>query len=321
MVTETATITAAVDAPWQQLCRLPRRQGRRLSGSSMEKTFESIPQIDFANMDVSLADRQALAAQVNATFTESGFLYSCSHSISKALQKEVLGVMQAFFTLPAEEKVKFTSTTRPRSRATSVCSKQNSARTPAATSRRSSTLATTRPSPSKTARPGLTCLPEQWHYAHQPVACQPSNFRGVLYQYHAAVMSFLRQLLQIIALALDLEEDYFDALTTFPMAGLRPLYYPPRELAPDISIGAHADYSWLTVVNQLTDAPALEVLNANAHWVCAPPLPNTLVINDSDFLERATNSMFVLTFHRVVNKTAGVARYSLLFFSVPATTP
>jgi isopenicillin N synthase-like dioxygenase len=144
----------------------------------------------------------------------------------------------------------------------------------------------------------------------------PADFRSVMYEYHAAVMAFSRQLLQIIALALDLEENYFDPLTRFPMAGLRPLYYPPQELADDIGIAAHADYSWFTVVNQLTDTPALDVLNANGHWVGAPPIKNTLVVNVGDFLERATNEVFVSTVHRVVNKTPAAERYSIpLFFS------
>lgn len=136
-----------------------------------------------------------------------------------------------------------------------------------------------------------------------------------MYRYHAAVLAFSRQLLHIIALALDLEEGYFDEMTRFPMAGLRPLYYPPQELASDIGIGAHADYTWFTVVNQLSEAPGLEVLNANGHWVSAPPIKNTLVVNVGDFLERATNETFVSTVHRVVNKT-GAERYSIpLFFS------
>jgi isopenicillin N synthase-like dioxygenase len=144
---------------------------------------------------------------------------------------------------------------------------------------------------------------------------RPADFRSVMNQYRSAVMVFCRKLLHIIALALDLNEEYFDEMTQFPMAGLRPLYYPPQELTSDIGIGAHADYTWFTVVNQLTETPALEVLNQNGYWVSAPPIENTLVVNVGDFLERATNEVFVSTVHRVVNKT-GAERYSIpLFFS------
>lgn len=147
---------------------------------------------------------------------------------------------------------------------------------------------------------------------------KPADFRSVMYQYHSAVMAFSRQLLHIVALALSLREDYFDEMTRFPMAGLRPLYYPPQELATDIGIGAHADYTWFSVVNQLSDVPALEVLNANGHWIGAPPIKNTLVINVGDFLERATNKVFVSTVHRVVNTTADAERFSIPFFFSPS---
>ena len=44
-------------------------------------------------------------------------------------------------------------------------------------------------------------------------------------------------------------------------------------------LGAHNDYSWFTLVWQITGTPALEVLNRNAEWISAPPLPNALTVN------------------------------------------
>lgn len=72
-----------------------------------------------------------------------------------------------------------------------------------------------------------------------------------------------------------------------------------------------------TLVNQLSPIPALEVLNHNSHWVSAPPLPNTLVVNVGDFLERTTNDLFQSTIHRVINLT-GEERYSIPFFFNPS---
>lgn len=125
---------------------------------------------------------------------------------------------------------------------------------------------------------------------------KPVDFRSVMNEYRSAVSHFAKRLLRIIALSLELDEDYFDYMTRFPMAGLRPLHYPPQEVSSDVGIGgqglftsgdsranvrigAHADYSWFTLVWQMTATPALEVLNQNGHWVPAPPIPNTLVVN------------------------------------------
>ncbi|PVH74559.1 Clavaminate synthase-like protein [Cadophora sp. DSE1049] len=143
------------------------------------------------------------------------------------------------------------------------------------------------------------------------------KFRTLMYKYNAAVLSFSKKLMRIIALALDLPETYFDHMAAFPMAGLRALHYPSQEIANDIGIGAHADYSWFTLVNQLSPTPALEVLNHNGQWISAPPIPGTLVVNVGDFLEMATNNVFVSTVHRVVNKT-GEERYSIPYFFSPS---
>jgi len=138
-----------------------------------------------------------------------------------------------------------------------------------------------------------------------------------MYEYNVAILDFSKKLMRLIALSLGLEESYFDHMADFPMAGLRALHYPSQETTTDVGIGAHADYSWFTLVNQLSDTPALEVLNHNGQWVSAPPLPNTLVCNVGDFLEMATNNQFVSTVHRVVNKT-GKERYSIPYFFSPS---
>ena len=56
-------------------------------------------------------------------------------------------------------------------------------------------------------------------------------------QYRHAILDFAKQFLRIIALALDLDETYFDYMTRFPMAGLRALHYPPQEVSNDVGIG------------------------------------------------------------------------------------
>jgi isopenicillin N synthase-like dioxygenase len=138
-----------------------------------------------------------------------------------------------------------------------------------------------------------------------------------MYQYNDAMLAFSKKLMRMIALALDLEEAYFDHMADFPMSGLRALHYPSQEVANDVGIGAHADYSWFTLVNQLSPTPGLEVLNHNGEWVSAPPIANTLVCNVGDFLEMATNGDFVSTVHRVVNKT-GEERYSIPYLFSPS---
>jgi isopenicillin N synthase-like dioxygenase len=123
------------------------------------------------------------------------------------------------------------------------------------------------------------------------------------------------KLVRIFALAFDLEETAFDKFFKFPITGMRPLYYPPTPLTQDaasVGLGAHSDFSWITLVLQ-DEITALEVLNGDGIWIDAPPMPGTFVCNVGQYLERQTNGKFQATVHRVRNKT-GKARYSLPFF-------
>ena len=147
---------------------------------------------------------------------------------------------------------------------------------------------------------------------------ESKEFRTIWYEYSDAILDFSRKLMRMIALALDLDESYFDHMAHFPTGGLRALHYPSQEIYNDVGIGAHADYSWFTLVNQLSENPALEVLNHNGQWISVPPIKNTLVVNVGDFLEMATNNEFVSTVHRVVNKT-GKERYSIPYFFSPSS--
>lgn len=140
------------------------------------------------------------------------------------------------------------------------------------------------------------------------------DFRTKLHQYYNELKIFSRKLAQMVALALDLPEHFFDEYTQFPMAGVRCLHYPPQEQADDkdVGLGAHTDVTFFTLVQQ-DHVNALQVLNANGIWVSAPPMPCTYVVNVGDYLEYLSNGQFKSTVHRVIN-LSGVERYSIPFF-------
>lgn len=168
-----------------------------------------------------------------------------------------------------------------------------------------------------------------------PTISTPANvaLRPALYGYYTRMVQFAKTLLRVFALSLDMPEDHFDSIATFPKCELyfsraqspsnyatgnmRSLHYPTQEFATDVGIGAHTDYSCFTLVCQSMSCPSgLEVLNANGIFVPAPPVPNSFVCNIGDFFQEATAGKFLSTVHRVVNKT-GTERYSIPFFFAP----
>jgi isopenicillin N synthase-like dioxygenase len=142
------------------------------------------------------------------------------------------------------------------------------------------------------------------------------GFRENVMDYYHAAIALGRRLFPLFALALEIDEHFFDDKTTKPAAIMRLLHYPPQTGPIDDriqGIGAHTDYECFTVLWQ-DNVQALQVLNANGKWVNAVPIPGTLVINIGDQLARWTNDVFKSTVHRAVNRS-GVERYSIpLFF-------
>jgi isopenicillin N synthase-like dioxygenase len=128
---------------------------------------------------------------------------------------------------------------------------------------------------------------------------------------------------------MDLEESYFDSMSTHPGTIARLLYYPPQKPRPvgdpareteEIGLGAHTDYECFTLL--LSDSnPGLEVLSptpdpatGRPKWISAPAPPNSLTVNIADFFQRWTNGEFKSTVHRVVNRSPDKERYSVPFF-------
>ncbi|PHH92357.1 hypothetical protein CDD83_7735 [Cordyceps sp. RAO-2017] len=140
------------------------------------------------------------------------------------------------------------------------------------------------------------------------------GFRASYLEYFTEVLELSRALMRIFALALDLDEAFFDAMMEHPGVTSRMLHYPPQPVEGQQipGLAAHTDYECFTVLSQ-DDVPALQVLNNGGEWVLAPPIPGTLIVNISDCLAFWTNNKFKSTVHRVANLT-GEERYSIPFF-------
>ena len=141
------------------------------------------------------------------------------------------------------------------------------------------------------------------------------DFRKHIYAYYDEILALGRVMFRAFALALDLEENWFEPLIVKPMGQLRLIYYPPQEGPIDpqrIGIGAHSDYECFTILWQ-DGTGGLQVQNIAGEWIEATPVPGTFIINIGDMMARWTNGLFSSTPHRVINRT-GKERYSMPFF-------
>jgi isopenicillin N synthase-like dioxygenase len=132
------------------------------------------------------------------------------------------------------------------------------------------------------------------------------------------------QMLKAIALYLDLPENYFDAKVRHGNSILRPIHYFPIENPDDVPADAvraaeHGDINLITLLMGAS-ADGLQVLRRDGKWIPITALPEQLVVNVGDMLERLTNKKLKSTIHRVVNPPRALMntpRYSIPFFMHP----
>jgi isopenicillin N synthase-like dioxygenase len=132
------------------------------------------------------------------------------------------------------------------------------------------------------------------------------------------------EMLKAIALYLGLPENYFDNKVKNGNSILRPIHYFPIEDPDSVPADAvraaeHGDINLITLLMGAS-ADGLQVLRRDGKWIPITALPDQLVVNVGDMLERLTNKTLKSTIHRVVNpprQLMNTPRYSIPFFMHP----
>jgi isopenicillin N synthase-like dioxygenase len=133
-----------------------------------------------------------------------------------------------------------------------------------------------------------------------------------------------KNILRAIAIYLELPEDYFDEKVKNGNSILRPIHYFPIE-NPDavpadaVRAAAHGDINLITLLMGAS-AEGLQVLRRDDVWIPITALPDQVVVNVGDMLDRLTNNVLKSTIHRVVNPPKAqmhTSRFSIPFFMHP----
>ncbi|CAO2161383.1 unnamed protein product [Urochloa humidicola] len=248
---------------------------------------------------------------------DSGFFYVVDHGISQEFMDEVFAQSKKFFDLPHSEKMKLLRDEKNRGYTPmldEILDPENqvdgdykegyyigvevSADDPDAN------------------RPFYG--PNQW-----PSEEVLPKWREVMEQYHREALRVAKSVTRIIALALDLDVDFFDRpeMLGEPIATLRLLHYEGQVSNPAKGVygaGAHSDFGLITLL-ATDDVVGLQICkDKNAQpqvWEYVAPLKGGFIVNLGDMLERWSNSIFRSTLHRVV--LDGQQRYSIAYFVEP----
>jgi len=158
-------------------------------------------------------------------------------------------------------------------------------------------------------------------YPDNVVVEEVPQFTPTLYKAYRNFEKSGTALLQAIALYLSLDEHYFDEWVHNGNSILRAIHYPPIKGEPKSSIRAeqHEDINLITLLVGAS-ADGLQILTKQGEWVGVTSLPEQIVVNVGDMLQRLTNNKLRSTTHRVVNPPRelwGTSRYSIPFFLHP----
>ena len=161
---------------------------------------------------------------------------------------------------------------------------------------------------------------ESSHYQENIFPAETPDFEKYTLQTYAQLEKVGRTLLKALAIYLEQDENYFENKVDKGISILRPIHYYPLTQEESVSgavrAAEHGDINLITILMGAS-AEGLEVKRQDGKWIPITAVPEQLVVNVGDMLERLTNGKLRSTHHRVVNPASakvGMPRYSIPFF-------
>ncbi len=281
-----------------------------------EKLYDEIPSLDLADFTGGdPAKKRDFVKNLGQAYQNIGFVAIKNHGLSNELVEKLYEVNKQFFSLPDEVKANYEDPNNFGQRGYVGKGKEHAK--------------------------GRTTgdLKEFYHVGQEvtdgdpikneyPDNIWPDNeipaYKEVALEAYRTIEAAGKHMLRAIALYLELDEHYFDDKVHNGNSILRPIHYFPienPEAIPDDAVRAaeHGDINLITLLMGAS-ADGLQVLRRDGKWIPITALPDQLVVNVGDMLERHTNNKLKSTIHRVVNppkELMKTSRYSIPFFMHP----
>jgi isopenicillin N synthase-like dioxygenase len=272
--------------------------------------LNEVPSLDLADFTSGNTEQKdKFVADLGAAFTNIGFVAIKNHGLNDSLRIQLYEAIQRFFGMPEEDKRKYERTELFGQRGYVSKGKETAKGFKVAD------------------------LKEFYHIGQpDPIDSMPGNifpdelpeFKEFTLEVYKTFENAGKTLLRAIAIYLHLPEDYFEDKVKNGDSLLRALHYfpiPNPELVPEgaVRAAAHGDINLITLLMGAS-AEGLEVLRRDGKWIAITALPDQIVVNVGDMLDRLTNHKLKSTIHRVVNpprEKMGTSRYSIPFFMHP----
>lgn len=274
--------------------------------------MKNIPSVDLSDfLSGDHARKQKFIKEIGEAYEEIGFVALRGHFLSDELTENLYQEVKNFFDLPYEVKQSYEIAGIGGQRGYTSFGKESA----------------------KGKKEGD--LKEFWHFGQEVegnealeaeypknvIVKEIPNFNSIGMESYKMLEKTAIYVLRALALYIGLDEMYFDKYVVNGNSILRPIYYPPIIGEPKGAerAAAHGDINLITLLMGASSA-GLEVQNKQGDWIPVTSLPEQLVVNVGDMLERLTNNKLRSTIHRVVNPPRedwDKPRYSIPFFTHP----
>ena len=277
-----------------------------------DQLLDQIPSLDLADFRSGDPGRKArFVQQLGAAYQNIGFVALKNHGLNDEQTKQLYADVQSFFQLPDAAKQRYENPELAGQRGYISKGKEH------AKGRNTGDL-------KEFYHVGQEVETEDPIKKEYPANIWPEEvpgFQASTFTAYRTLESAGQDVLRAIALYLHLPENYFDDKVKHGNSILRPIHYFPIE-DPDavpadaVRAAEHGDINLITLLMGAS-ADGLQVKRRDGQWIPITALPDQIVVNVGDMLQRLTNGRLRSTPHRVVNPApdrAGHARYSMPFF-------
>jgi isopenicillin N synthase-like dioxygenase len=290
----------------------------------MAATMTEVPVIDLTPArHGGPAERRGVAAAVDTACREIGFFAIRGHGVADAVVEDLRRMAHAFFDLPARVKL---AARHPRG--------MNRGYHPAGAEALSQSNDAEAPPDLKeffhvgpvdtTSAPYYTSPLGRRHFEPNIWPDEPAGFERAVRVYYRAMSDLIVRLMRLAAIALDVDETFFDDKVDRSIGTMRLNYYPAQSGPPipgQLRASPHTDYGGFTILSGEDVPGGLQVRTRSGRWIDVPTTPTTFVVNIGDLLMRWTNDRWLSNMHRVVNPPLGEGvsrpRLSIAFFNHP----
>jgi isopenicillin N synthase-like dioxygenase len=280
-----------------------------------EVLYDEIPSLDLSDFYGNESGlKKDFVEALGEAYSNIGFVAVRNHFLSNSIQQKLYKVIQDFFALPDDVKRKYEPSGMAGQRGYTGKGKEH------AKGRSTGDLKEFYHVGQELDEVELV----KYNYPANVWPDEIPEFKQATVEAFNALEKTGLLMLRSIALYLGLDEQYFDEKVKAGNSILRPIHYYPiadPAVVPKDAVRAaeHGDINLITLLMGAS-ADGLQVLRRDGKWIPITALPDQLVVNVGDMLERLTNKRMKSTIHRVVNPPQdqmNKPRYSIPFFMHP----